>query len=367
MINNDDLRVLPNFHRDFVHDTAFNFYGTRMATCSSDGYVRIYDLHDDDTWRQSGCFSFSTPTGPITRVTWAHPEFGGILATVSYDRFVNVWHETPTGSNEPSEYATKWVSKDQFYESFLFGSSENRTTGSDSSTHASTYNTVAIQFAPKHLGLILITAFLDGRIRVYDFQGPSVVNKEEIQTSMSNLSCVSWSTARHHLAPLIAIGSDDCNTGAGAKLQLWEYASDRKASKVDLTSVNALLQNAIKDIQFAPNFGQSYHLLAVASNNIELFTIRPAKEQLNNSSENKAQIYDVARINTLDDHGSTVWKVCWNVFGSVLYSCGDDGRVRMWKGTINGPWKCESNVNLQADALEKAKADASQSTESVST
>ncbi len=32
---------------------------------------------------------------------------------------------------------------------------------------------------------------------------------------------------RHHLAPLIAIGSDDCNTGTGAKLQLWEYAADR--------------------------------------------------------------------------------------------------------------------------------------------
>ena len=25
---------------------------------------------------------------------------------------------------------------------------------------------------------------------------------------------------------------------------------------------------------------------------------------------------------------------CWNVFGSVLYSCGDDGRIRMWKGLI---------------------------------
>jgi hypothetical protein len=32
---------------------------------------------------------------------------------------------------------------------------------------------------------------------------------------------------RHHLAPLIAVGSDDCNTGTGAKLQLWEYAPDR--------------------------------------------------------------------------------------------------------------------------------------------
>ncbi|CAF4285522.1 unnamed protein product [Rotaria sp. Silwood2] len=93
---------------------------------------------------------------------------------------------------------------------------------------------------------------------------------------------------------------------------------------------------------------------------------RYMRGELNNSSENKAQTYDVTRIITLDDHGSTVWKVCWNVFGSVLYSCGDDGRIRMWKGTINGPWKCESNVSLQAEALEKAKSDASQSTEPVS-
>ncbi|CAF3863111.1 unnamed protein product [Rotaria sp. Silwood2] len=342
-----------------------------------DMFELIYDLHDD-TWQQSGSFSVKNvqekfiylflflqlplQTGPMIRVTWAHPEFGGILATVAYDRFVNVWYETPTGHNDPSEYATKW----QFLDSFLFASSEQRSSNTDVGTHSSAYNTVAIQFAPKHLGLTLATVFIDGRIRIYDFQGPNVVNKEEIQTRMSNLSCISWSTARHHLAPLIAVGSDDCNTGTGAKLQLWEYAPDRKAVKVDLTSVNMLLQNAIKDIQFAPNFGQSYHLLAVASNDIDLFTIKPAKGELNNSSENKAQTYDVTRIITLDDHGSTVWKVCWNVFGSVLYSCGDDGRIRMWKGTINGPWKCESNVSLQAEALEKAKSDASQSTEPVS-
>jgi hypothetical protein len=47
--------------------------------------------------------------------------------------------------------------------------------------------------------------------------------------------------------------------------------------KVDLSSVNMLLQNAVKDVQFAPNFGQSYHLLAIASNDIDLFTIKPAK------------------------------------------------------------------------------------------
>jgi len=34
-------------------------------------------------------------------------------------------------------------------------------------------------------------------------------------------------------------------------------------------------------------------------------------------------------------------------------------------GTIDGPWKCESNVSLQPEALAKAKAGANQSIEPV--
>ncbi len=79
-----------------------------------------------------------------------------------------------------------------------------------------------------------------------------------------------------------------------------------------------LLQNAIKDIQFAPNFDQSYHLLAVASNDIFFsffsFFFFLSRVELNNSSENKAQIYDITRIITLDDHGSTVTIVFFLLF-----------------------------------------------------
>ena len=41
MIGKDELLFLPNTCKDFIHDTAFNFYGTRMATSSSDGYIRV--------------------------------------------------------------------------------------------------------------------------------------------------------------------------------------------------------------------------------------------------------------------------------------------------------------------------------------
>ena len=40
-------------------------------------------------------------------------------------------------------------------------------------------------------------------------------------------------------------------------------------------------------------------------------------------------------------------------------------QMKEFLGTVNGPWKCESNVSLQPEALEKAKADASQSSDGV--
>lgn len=32
-----------------------------------------------------------------------------------------------------------------------------------------------------------------------------------------------------------------------------------------------------------------------------------------------------------EDHGCTVWRVCWNITGTILASSGDDGCVRMFK------------------------------------
>lgn len=35
-------------HKDLIHDVAYDFYGERMATCSSDQYVKVgYDVNND--------------------------------------------------------------------------------------------------------------------------------------------------------------------------------------------------------------------------------------------------------------------------------------------------------------------------------
>lgn len=31
-------------HKDLIHDVAYDFYGQRMATCSSDQYVKVSAL-----------------------------------------------------------------------------------------------------------------------------------------------------------------------------------------------------------------------------------------------------------------------------------------------------------------------------------
>ena len=34
-------KVIPTEHKDIIHDVSFDFYGRRMATCSSDHTVKV--------------------------------------------------------------------------------------------------------------------------------------------------------------------------------------------------------------------------------------------------------------------------------------------------------------------------------------
>lgn len=44
---------------------------------------------------------------------------------------------------------------------------------------------------------------------------------------------------------------------------------------------------------------------------------------------------DIQLMSKFTDHSCTVWRVSWNLTGTILSSSGDDGYVRMWKSEFD--------------------------------
>lgn len=135
-----------------VNDISFDFYGKRFATGSVDHKIRIYDLSDDDHESDSWhCVEISDAhSGPVWRLSWAHPEFGSLIASCSEDKTVCIWEEQIAVTR--SRTGERWSRKCQM---------------ADSKKEVKD-----VKFAPQHLGLLLAAASEDGKIRIYEASDP---------------------------------------------------------------------------------------------------------------------------------------------------------------------------------------------------
>lgn len=157
-------KSIPTDHKDLIHDVSYDYYGKRMATCSSDQSVKVWDLGEDGQWQCTA--SWKTHSGSVWRVTWAHPEFGQVLATCSFDRTACIWEEQVRESAESvRKLQTHWVKRATLVDS--------RTSVND------------IKFAPKHLGLQLATCSTDGQLRIYE--APDVMNLSQWSLLVSTI------------------------------------------------------------------------------------------------------------------------------------------------------------------------------------
>merc|ERR1712168_702384 len=136
----------------------------------------------------------------------------------------------------------------------------------------------------------------------------------------------------------ITVGTDDPRNNGG-KVEIFELSSQRKWNKIAILSN---VTDPVHDISFAPNVGRSRHLLAIASKDIHIMALTPTtrnkhtnnnhtnnhnntNNNTNNNSNNGGggEVVDEVQIDTLatlSDHESQVWRVEWNLTGTVLSS-----------------------------------------------
>lgn len=332
--------------RDTITDISYDHFGHRLALSSTDHTIQIWDLGPDGIYQLTS--KFRSHSGSVWKVTWAHPEFGQILATCSLDRTAIIWeevHDATIDTKRSSNQTSHWAKRATLVDS--------RTSLTD------------IRFAPKHLGLMLVTCATDGHVRIYE--APDITNlsqwslKDEFNCKMA-CSSIAWNHSRIH-APMLAVGSDDTNNPS-PKVLIYEYNEHlRRWIKADAV---ASATDPVQDLTFAPYIGRSYHLLGIASKNVQIVTIKPSQnantaavsmssmhmqssdvlhhhhhhhQSTTNSTPTQTPRFDIKTVAQFDDHLSQVWRVSWNITGTILASSGDDGTVRLWKSNYLDNWK----------------------------
>jgi protein transport protein SEC13 len=64
------IQTIETSHRDMIHDAQLDYYSRRLATCSSDRSIKVYDVTETQHTLSA---ELAGHDGPVWQVTWAHP------------------------------------------------------------------------------------------------------------------------------------------------------------------------------------------------------------------------------------------------------------------------------------------------------
>lgn len=396
-------QTLPHGHLDYVLDMAFDYYGRRFATASGDRTVRVWDLNSDGLWAGGGSLGSSSDggnnsntnewqahRGPVHKISWAHPEFGQLLATAGADHAVVIWEEREGGFKS---LATPERSPDGFLDTNATTTNTGGTSAGGEGAASSRWvnkatlsdarrAVTAVEFAPRHLGLRLASGSADGVVRIYEALdtmnlnhwkleaeieenedgndatlsvsqrraiGGNAVEHTGVSTASNEnmgVSSLSWCTGRFEPATLVV----GCSSG---RVSIYRYNDGQRswleAIRLPGHATSIGVSRGVLDVAWAPNVGRSYHLIATCGKDNQLKVHRLKRGRGSKQGDNTAEggasqasalVYEGTEL--LDQ--SQTWRCQWNVTGTVLSSSGDGGMVKLWKNDFQGRWKCVSEI-----------------------
>lgn len=321
-----DRGSFETHHSDQIHDCAYDYYGRRVATASADRTVRVFEQRAKATResnaaneseekthgeRGSGIYGEHVATltahdGAVFCARWAHPKFGTLIASASFDHSVMIHKEI-----EPNVFVVAYKTPIG-----TFDGSVNH-----------------VSWAPHEYGCIVACASSDGGVATFAYdqsRGTWVVEKIE---NAHAIGCtgVSWAPANQ---PGALVSAPNGKAHANATMRLVTSGCDnvckvwRKEGGERWTREATLSAHVdwVRDVAWSENMGLPMNTIASCGQDGKVFIW----------TQSEPGGAWVSR--ELNDFKAPVWRVSWSAMGNILAVSDGNNTVSIWKESIDGVW-----------------------------
>ena len=288
-----------------------------MATCGSDGKVKIFNVKADEGGEDQEVCSIDAHDGGVWQVAWAHPRAvanASMVASCGEDGHVHVWRESADG-----QYVKVHTSQ-----------------------HLHDGGAVTLSWAPFEHGCHLVSGGADGVVAVLSKTGNGDWNMVTFNAHSGGVTGASWSPflssgamyqgaqAVQELTKVRRFVTGGCD----GQLRVWTL--NHTTSVWDNTHVmsehcrNGVV--AIRDVQWASNCGLPYDYIASCADDRLVLVWRqemPDKEW---------------KHRTVVQTDMTPCRVSWSLNGTLLAISFEDHTVSVWREEANADWRMVSRV-----------------------
>lgn len=250
----------------------------------------------------------------VWQVSWAHPKFGHLLASCSFDHKVIVWKEVADGVWQQA-YA------------------------SPPSLHSASVNSCA--WAPHELGLVLACGSSDGSLSFITCGADGSWGAQKVENAhLMGVTAVSWAPPQPP-GSLVTPGSGAalvrrlCSAGCDNLVKLWSCGDGSRGWAMESELRGHV--DWVRDCAWAPNLGMPRDTIASAGQDGRVY-IWSHSDAGGWSSK------------LLLEGKAVVWRVSWSAFGNVLAVADGNDSVTLWKEAVDGQWAQVADADAPATA-----------------
>lgn len=292
------MPTIANAHNNLIHDAILDYYGKRLATCSSDKTIKIFEVEGEN---HKLVETLTGHEGPVWRVDWAHPKFGTILASCSYDGKVLIWKE------ENGRWAQIAVH----------------------AVHSASVNSV--QWAPHEYGALLLAASSDGKVSVVEFKENGTIAPLVIDAHAIGVNAASWAPSTIQEGPGAQQLRRFVTGGADNLVKIWKYNHDAQTYVLEDTLEGH--SDWVRDVAWSPSVLLRSYIASVSQDRTCIIW----------SQEHDGGPWKKSLLQQ-EKFPDVLWRASWSLSGNILALSGGDNKITLWKEDLQGKWEPAGEV-----------------------